>query len=287
MQNNNAVACAGAFQRIRKFVRSNFRRNDGETVFHIILSNTNICIDIGNGFTTHGKVKDYDTVATKNSLKGQLMITFLRNIKTILAIGFTFADLCTDFCRNSLMQRKDQNSCIFTGVGVFAKEIVSVRVIVGFSTHLPIKLGTTGVHHHFGIVAMVDGEMQVSDAVAAGGKTEHLFIIARNCVNAVIPLVGATVLHRLIAFRNRIDREMQNHDAITPIDSGQIIGGGSQSRCAHFKGIVNFTVHIVVREGIFADEFKNIHCIGKMNCEAQRHGAVATFGIGEGLRINT
>ena len=154
------------------------RRVNRKTVLVVTLPFANGGGQIRDGGIAHREVQDDRAVATVHRLQNQLVVTRCADIEAVLIIGLTLTDLRRQFLCNGLMQGKQKNRRVCAGIGIGAIIIVGTRLINGGVGQRPVELGAAGVHRHFHIFTVVDGEVQCDNAVATFGVHYGVQIVA-------------------------------------------------------------------------------------------------------------
>ena len=112
------------------------------------------------------------------------------------------------------MQTEMQNRGVLTAIGIVTEEVIGIGVVVALSAHLPEEFDAAGVHSHFCIITVVDGEVEGDDGVAAVGVGQMRLIGPGGRIRVVIPSETAACNGRSVAIGGMMDCEVEGNDGV-------------------------------------------------------------------------
>ena len=199
---------------IPEFMNAHRRSDNLKTVIHIIYSFANAGCYVRDSLAVHSQMQDHRTVAAENGVEMLFIVALFGDIETVLAIDLAFANLSRQFRNSRLMQRENQNGGVLTSVNIVAEEVIGIGMVVALAAHLPEEFGTAGIHNHFGIITLVNGQMQGDHAIAACHISQRICIIARLCIGVAMPRNATAGNGGGVAVGGVIDRQMEGNDGV-------------------------------------------------------------------------
>lgn len=120
VENHNTVASPLTVDGVSVLMKPHPGSYDLEAIGRIIRPLANLVGNIRDSIVGHRQMQDDRAVAAMNCVPVLVIIASLGNIETILVIDTTFAYLSRKHRNGSLMQRKDQNGGVLTGIRIIA-----------------------------------------------------------------------------------------------------------------------------------------------------------------------
>ena len=187
-QMHDAVAGARTPDGVGIHVRADRRCDNLEAILLVTVALTNGSRKVRDRFAAHRKMQNHRAVATVFRLQVQIVVARRAGIEAVLVIDLARANLCREFRRGRLVQRKHQDCGVGASVGIGAVIVVRAGLVEGGVGQCPVVFGSAGIDCRFRIRAMVHSEGQMHDAIATVCRLQVQVMVAR-CADVEAVLV--------------------------------------------------------------------------------------------------
>ena len=177
-QHYDAVAGARTPDGVGILMDARSRCDDFKTVLVVAFTFTDGGGQLGDSLAAHRQVQNYHTVAAVSGLEVQLVVARRAGIEAVQVIDLALANLCREFRRGRRVQGKHQDGGVRAAVGIGDVMVVRAGLADGGVGQCPVVFGAAGVHRHFRIITVVDGEVQRHHTITTIGIRECLYIVS-------------------------------------------------------------------------------------------------------------